>query len=339
MTASQCGSRGSVLVVDDEPRTANVVRRLLLRDGYDVAVATGGNAALSHIRDGSPDLVLLDVRMADLGGDEVCRHLRRDPATRLLPVVLMTGFGGREARARAAEVGADDYVPKPIDSRHLLTRTRALVARKRFTDRLDCAEQVICDLALTIEARDPYTQGHCERLARYASTLGIHLGLPEDDVDVLHRGGFLHDVGKIGVPDAVLLKPAALSDEERTVMQRHVVVGDALCSELNSLRRVRSIVRHHHERLDGSGYPDGLRGDSIPLLAQIISIVDIYDALTTDRPYRRAESTGEACAELRAEVARGWRRADLVGAFTTLVERHKGFRRWRPVGAPSPAQT
>ena len=232
----------------------------------------------------------------------------------------MTGFGGPEARAHALDVGADDYLPKPIDSRHLLVRTRSLIARKRYTDRLDRIKQVTCSLAMTVEARDPHTQGHCERVARYGSELGIRFGLPRHDVDVLHLGGFLHDVGKIGVPDAVLLKTSVLTADERVVMQQHVVVGDALCGELNSLRRVRPIVRHHHERLDGSGYPDGLRGDRIPLLAQIVSIVDVFDALTTDRPYRRAVSDGDACLELRSEVDRGWHRADLVGLFIRLIE-------------------
>jgi putative two-component system response regulator len=180
---------------------------------------------------------------------------------------------------------------------------------------------VIVSLALTIEARDGTTAGHCQRLAQYASTLGRTLGLDEDDVAALTRGGFLHDVGKVGIPDAVLLKRGRLTTEEFALITQHPVIGERLCGELRSLRKVRPIVRHHHERLDGSGYPDQLRGDTIPLLAQIMGIVDVFDALTTDRPYRIAMPIARAADELRGEVACGWRRADLVNIFLDQVAR------------------
>jgi putative two-component system response regulator len=186
---------------------------------------------------------------------------------------------------------------------------------KRFTDDLDSAEAVLRSLALMIEARDAYTEGHCARLARYAVEVGSLLQLPEDDLITLGRGGYFHDIGKISVPDSILLKPGPLVPEEFELMKQHTVVGDRLCGDLRALHRVRTIVRHHHERLDGSGYPDGLRGDQISLVAQIIGIVDVYDAMTTARPYRPALSSDTALSELRKEVARGWRRADLVEAF------------------------
>ena len=191
---------------------------------------------------------------------------------------------------------------------------------KGYTDELDSAESVIVSLALTIEARDSTTDGHCQRLAQYAFALGRTLGLDEDDLSALARGGYLHDVGKIGIPDAVLLKPGPLTPDEYELIKQHPIIGDRLCGELRSLRRVRPIVRHHHERLDGSGYPDGLIGDAIPLLAQIMGIVDVFDALTTERPYRVALPIAAAAQELRGEVARGWRRADLVATFLDQVE-------------------
>jgi putative two-component system response regulator len=197
----------------------------------------------------------------------------------------------------------------------LHARIGSLVRLKRYTDDLESAEAIILGLGATIEARDRLTRGHCQRLAAYATGVGRLLGLDSADVDALDRGGFLHDIGKIAVPDHVLLKPGALDAREAGVMREHPVVGDALCAGLRSLQRVRPIVRHQHERLDGSGYPDGLRNTQVPLLAQINSIVDVFDALTTDRPYRAALPRGQAIEVLIDEASRGWRDRALVDAF------------------------
>jgi putative two-component system response regulator len=200
----------------------------------------------------------------------------------------------------------------------LKARVRSLIRLKRYTDDLDSAESVILSLALVIEARDAYTDGHCQRLAAYATALGAAIGLPENQLAALYRGGYLHDVGKIGIPDAVLLKAGALTAEEYAQMQQHPVIGDRLCGQMRSLRQVRPIIRHHHERLDGSGYPDGLKGDAIPLVAQIMGIVDVYDAITTSRPYKAAATPEQAYEELMGEVKCGWRRRDLVEAFIAI---------------------
>jgi putative two-component system response regulator len=185
---------------------------------------------------------------------------------------------------------------------------------------LDSADSVILSLGATVEARDPYTSGHCERMAAYTAAFGSHLGLSDEEVAALHRGGYLHDVGKIGVPDAILMKRGRLTPDEFEVVKRHPVIGESVCGELRLLRLVKPIVRHHHERLDGSGYPDGLCGDAVPVLAQITGIVDVYDALTTDRPYRTRVTHDAACAELRREVQLGWREARLVEAFIALAQ-------------------
>jgi cyclic di-GMP phosphodiesterase len=206
-----------------------------------------------------------------------------------------------------------------VNTSELLARVRALVRLKRYTDDLESVEAVMLTLGELIEARDAYTEGHCERLAAYAVTLGRALGLDRDELAALEYGGFLHDLGKIGVPDAVLLKPGILTADEHQRMQQHTVIGDRLCGGLRSLARVRGIVRHHHERLDGSGYPDGLRGDAIPLLAQVIGIVDVYDALTTARPYKEALARDRARDELQREADRGWRRKDLVDTFIAVT--------------------
>ena len=309
---------GKVLVVDDEAANVQLLTTLLTREGYAVVTASNGEEALGAVARESPDLVLMDVLMPKLNGYQVCEQLKKNDATRLTPVVLVTALNEREGKIRGINSGADDFLTKPINAHELKARVRSLVRLKRYTDDLDSAESVILSLALTIEARDTYTDGHCQRLAAYATALGARLNLSDEDMAALHRGGFLHDIGKVGIRDAVLLKPARLTAAEYEDVKRHTVIGDRLCGELRSLRQVRPIVRHHHERLDGSGYPDGLSGDAIPLLAQIMGVVDVYDALTTDRPYKSARSPERAYDALLLEVDRGWRRRDLVDGFVAL---------------------
>ncbi|MBI3400969.1 MAG: response regulator [Acidobacteria bacterium] len=311
----------TVLIVDDIAGNARLLESLLAPDGHAVLTAGDGATALRLVRAQHPDLVLMDVMMPHVDGFDACRAIKQDASTRLLPVVLVTSLDDAASRIRGIDAGADDFVSKPFNAHELRARIRSLLRIKRYTDDLDSAESVIVSLALTIEARDSTTNGHCQRLAQHASALGRALGLDGDDVAALERGGFLHDVGKVGIPDAVLLKPGPLTPEEYELIKQHAVIGDRLCGELRSLRNVRPIVRHHHERLDGSGYPDGLRGEAIPLLAQIMGIVDVFDALTTARPYRAPLSFARAAEELRREVARGWRRADLVAAFLDQAER------------------
>jgi putative two-component system response regulator len=310
---------GKVLVVDDVAANVELLRALLTREGYAVVSASDGQEALEKVASEQPDLVLMDVLMPKLSGYDVCERIKRTPATRLTPVVLITALHERERKIEGINAGADDFLTKPVDPHELRARARSLVRLKRYTDDLDSAESVIMSLALVIEARDAYTDGHCQRLAAYATALGGALQLSEEDIGALFRGGYLHDVGKVGIPDELLLKTDRLSDAEYRRIKDHPVIGDRLCGELRSLRQVRPIVRHHHERLDGSGYPDGLKGDAIPLLAQIMGIVDVYDAITTARPYKVAATPEQAYTELRQEVARGWRRGDLVEAFIALM--------------------
>ena len=310
---------GRVLVVDDVEANRSLVTALLTRDGYEIEVVADGRSALDSVHRDPPDLVLLDVMMPGLNGLDVCRALKADAVTRLIPVVLITALCQSEDRVQGLDAGADDFITKPFNAHELRARVRSLLRIKRYTDDLDSAESVILSLALTIEARDQYTEGHCERLAGYASTLGRRINLGEDDIGVLARGGYLHDIGKVGIPDSILLKPGRLTPAEHAVMQQHAAIGDRLCGELRSLRQVRPIVRHHHERRNGTGYPDGLQGDAIPLFAQIIAIVDVFDALTTARPYKAAFAADLACGELLAEVDRGLHRRDLVEEFVVMV--------------------
>jgi putative two-component system response regulator len=318
-------ARGRVLVVDDIEANRTLITALLSRDGYRVEAVVDGHAALESVRRAAPDLVLLDVMMPGPSGFEICRALKSDPLTRLIPVVLITALQQSEDRVQGFDAGADDFISKPFNAHELRARVRSLLRIKRYTDDLDNAQSVILSLALTIEARDRYTEGHCERLARYAAMLGRRINLSDDDIAVLTRGGYLHDIGKVGIPDAILLKPARLTAEEHAIMRNHVAIGDRLCGELRSLRQVRPIIRHHHERRNGTGYPDGLRGDAIPLFAQIIGIVDVFDALTTVRPYKLALDAERACEELIAEANRGLHRPDLVETFVAIARHEDGL--------------
>jgi len=309
-----------ILIVDDEPQNVEVLSRLMHRLGYEVRTAFDGPQALTAVAQEQPDLILLDVNMPGLDGLEVCRRLKSEPSTRLVPVVLITTLSGSEDRIRGVEAGADDFLSKPPVFAELQARVRSLTNLKRYTDELDSAESMILKLGLTIEARDPDTHGHCERLALYASALGRRLELDEHEMVALRRGAFLHDIGKVGIPDAILLKQGRLTVSERAIIQQHTVIGASLCREFRMLADVVPIVRHHHERPDGSGYPDQLQGDAIPLLARIISVVDVFDALTTARPYKVAHTPTAAFGVLREEAAKGWLFPELVDAFVALAE-------------------
>lgn len=308
----------SVLVVDDLEANGRLMARLLSRDGYRLRIAHDGQEALDAIAQEHPDVILMDVLMPRLDGFEACRSIKDDPATRLIPVVLVTALADTNSRIKGLEVGADDFISKPFSEPELRARVRSLLRIKHYTDELDSAESVILSLALTIEARDGTTDGHCQRLADYAAALGNAIGLAPHEIAALQLGGYLHDIGKVGIADNILLKPGPLTPDEYERMKQHTIIGDTLCGELRSLRHVRPIVRHHHERQDGSGYPDGLKGDAVPLLAQIIGVVDVFDALTTSRPYKTALSVERAIQILLDEVDRGWRRRSLVETFIGL---------------------
>jgi putative two-component system response regulator len=235
-------------------------------------------------------------------------------------VVLITGLSETEDRIKGINAGADDFLSKPIDVNELLARTRSLLRLKQYTDDLENAEAVLFALAHSIEARDPYTAGHCERLSEMSARLGEKLHLPEEQIKALRRAGIVHDIGKVAVPDAILLKPEPLSAADMEVMRQHPVVGEHICKPMRTFRLVLPIIRHHHEHYDGSGYPDGLRGVEIPITASILQLVDVYDALTTDRPYRKASNPTEALEIMDRESARGWWNSDLLKAFREMIQ-------------------
>ncbi|MGA8619449.1 MAG: HD domain-containing phosphohydrolase [Candidatus Sulfotelmatobacter sp.] len=312
-----------ILVVDDQPAIAGLMSQLLTMSGYDVVTAADAQQAEAEVRHQAPDLILSDVRMPGKSGYEFCRDLKSDPATRLIPFVMITGLTDSSDKVRGIEAGADDFLNKPVLAEELKARVKSLLRVKEFTDELETADSVLCTLGLIVEGRDPYTEGHCERLASHASELGRHLGLDEDSIVALRRGGYLHDLGKIAVPDGILKKGSDLTIREWEVMKLHPVTGENICKPLKSLRLVLPIIRHHHEHADGSGYPDGLRAGEIPLLPRVLQVVDVYDALRTARPYKPALSHDQAAQTMRDEARQGLWDVELVNEFFSMLIAHR----------------
>ena len=329
MSASE-GREGTILVADDNEANRELLSELLGAEGYQVVCAVNGQQALARVDSDSIDLVLLDVVMPGPTGFEVCQAMKSKAETRLIPVVLLTSLNSDSDRIHGILCGADDFLNKPVNKLELLARVHSLLLLKQFTDELDNAETVLFSLALTIEAKDPYTEGHCDRLSKYSVALGEKLGLPQEMRVALRRGGLIHDIGKLAVPESILLKPGPLTPEERKIMEQHTIEGERICAPLRSFRNVLPIIRHHHEKQDGSGYPDGLKGAQVPLTARILQITDIYDALTTDRPYRKALPQEKAFAIMREEVKRGWWDGSILDEFEAVVH---GYEPVQPAGS------
>jgi putative two-component system response regulator len=308
-----------VLVVDDIPANRELLEAQLDQLGYEVRQAGDGVEALEAIAAEEPDLVLLDIDMPRLDGLAVCERLKADPYRRLIPVVILTAALDRETRIRGIRAGADDFLTKPFDAQELAVRAKVLLRDRALNKRLDASESVLRAFARTVEARDRYTIHHAERVGLYSREIGLALGYSGEIVAVLYDGGVMHDLGKIGVPDAILLKPGPLSDEEYAIVQRHSADGERICQPLRSTRQFLPIIRHHHERVDGRGYPDHLAGRNIPVGARIAAIADAWDAMSSDRPYRAGLPPDEVRRRLRDGAGTQWD-AEYVEAFLTLLD-------------------
>lgn len=312
-------NRATVLLVEDNLDVRGVIAALLGELGYGVVSANSAERALDVLNVVAPDLILTDVHMGAISGIELCARVKNDPRYEFTPVVILTAVSDLESRVAGLAAGADDFFSKPVGFAELRARVATLLRVKVLVDQLERTEAVTTSLALTIEARDTYSSGHSDRLAHYAVAVGQALGVDARTIQALRLGAYLHDLGKITVPDSILLKPGLLDAQERTQMQAHPIAGSNLIQGLRGLDLVRPIIRHHHERLDGSGYPDGLKGEAIPLGARIISCVDVYDALLCPRPYRPALPQSEAVSVLLQETDSGYWDPTIVGVFVNVL--------------------
>ncbi len=309
--------RQQVLVVDDSVANRELIEASLAGVDCEIRMAGDGRTALEMVAEREPDLVLLDVEMPGADGHDVCRQIKSTPDGRLIPVVMVTALQGVDDRIRALESGADDFLSKPVDRSELLARVRSMLRLKAVYDTLDNAQRVIYALAAAVDARDPYTERHAERVAAMAKRIGSQIGLSDAELDDLFRGALIHDIGKIGIPDAILLKPGPLTDEEAAQMQLHTVIGAQIVSPLHSSTPLLSVVRNHHEHVDGTGYPDGLAGESISMAARIVAVCDAYDALVSARPYRPRRSAVEAASVLQGGAGTQWD-AEIVTSALSL---------------------
>jgi len=309
-----------ILVVEDNASSQELLRKLLTQEGYQVTTCRDGDEALERIKEAPPDCILCDLLLPTIDGLEVCRRVKEDEATRLVPLVVVTGQTDLQSKLDALNAGAEDFLTKPFNPLEVAARVRSLVRMRGLTQALESAENVVFALATAIEQKDDYTEGHGERVSVYARLLAEHVGLSEAEVRAVHTGGILHDVGKIGCPDCILNKPGPLTPQEFEVIKRHPMQGWEICRHLKSLGPITlGCIRNHHERLDGTGYPDALTEGEIPVTTRIMSIVDVFDALATARAYKPAFPTDTCFKILREESQRGWWDGELVEAFIDMM--------------------
>lgn len=312
-------TRYDVLIVDDDRVHRTLQKEILEDEKYRVVEAENGEVALEKISQQPFDIVLLDKRMPGMNGDEVCYRIRNDLEELLLPIVMVTGDNSAEDLAKSMKIGATDFIKKPYNPSELLSRVDAAVQRKRLTDQLDNSETLLFALARMVEAKDSTTGDHCSRLAYSSEVFARKLGLDEVEITALRRGAILHDIGKLGIPDSVLLKQGKLNKDEFELIKNHSVIGARLCSGLKTMQPTLPIIRHHHERWNGSGYPDGLKGEDIPFLARVFQILDVYDALSSERPYKKAFTTEQVIEIFESEAERGWYDPELITVFMEIL--------------------
>ena len=305
-----------VLIVDDRYFSRMTAVDLLSLEGYEVLEAEGDSSIFERVIDQKPDLVLLDVMLSQTDGFEICRLLKQDHRTSQIPVILATVADTREYRRKGMEAGGDAFLTKPFDRFELYSRVKSLIDQKRLKEGV---EQVLFDIAKAMESRSADSGGSSVRVAALARSFGEYLQIAPEAIDDLVFAAHVHDIGEVAIPDAVMLKKGELTSEERELIRKHVLIGEKICQPLPNRKGVLPIIRHHHERWDGTGYPDGLSGNQIPQLAQIFQILDIYNALTSERAYKQASTPTQALEIIAEETAKGWRNPEVVEQFTAFI--------------------
>lgn len=311
-----------ILVVDDVEAHLELIEAVLTTERYRVEATTDVKKAIRFTETHSPELAILDVMMPGMNGYELCKRLKSTSRRKFFPIILVTSLNQVEDKITGLEAGADDFFSKPFNTLELITKIRSLIKLERLQDELECSEDIIFTLAITIEAKDYYTKGHSERVGNLSAEFAGFLGFPDKDIISIRKGGILHDIGKIGINEAILLKSARLSEDETTLVRDHPVIGSKICKPLYSLRQVLPIIRSHHERWDGKGYPDGLTGNEIPVMARMVNIIDTFDAMTSIRPYRNGVFTREeVIATMKKEKMSGQWDPHLTGKFIEMMEK------------------
>jgi putative two-component system response regulator len=316
-----------VLVVDDMATNRKLLGYVLKPSEFQIIEACDGSQALEVLRKTEVDAVLLDVMMPGIDGFETCRLIRQELALTLLPVIMLTSMGSPTDVAKGMAAGADGYITKPFNSVELVTKVKTEIQRKRLTDRAADAETALLSMARFIEARDDNTGQHCDRLVHTGVVFAKALALGDEDLDAIRHGAVLHDIGKLGIPEAILFKKGKLDAAEWQIMKQHTLIGEVLCSPLRSMQRAADIVRCHHEKWNGTGYPDGLKGEEIPFVARVFQIVDVFDALSTERPHKPAFSIEKVIEVMEQEASDGLWDPQLMGVFLSILrERPEDLR-------------
>ena len=313
------GAKHKILIAHHLPAKRSLLRQILECSRYELLEVSNTTEALTAVSVGHADLVIVDMETPELGAVEFCRILKKASGTRFLPIFVTSSKDDISAEVRTIEAGADAYLLEPHRPAPMQARIQAILRHKSMIESLDDSETVLFSLAESVEGRDPGLGEHCERLAQMCLALGMSMGLPPHELLTLQRAGYLHDIGKVAIPDSILFKAGALNDNEWNIMRSHAERGERICKNIRSLAAVLPVIRHHHERWNGTGYPDGLAGEEIPLLARILQTADIYDALTTERPYKRAFTPDEAIKIMRAEAAKEWRDPMMTEHFADLL--------------------
>lgn len=293
----------TILIVEDNQVLREGLREILAVEGYHVLCAANGKEALEEMSTFSPDLILSDIAMPEMDGFEFLRAVRSRPDWVTIPFLILTARGEKDDVLVGKSLGAEDYLVKPLTRQELLTAVNARLSRAqeiRLAQLHQAYEDSLTALANAIDVRDPYTRGHVERVTAYAQVIAQQMGCRDGLMEQLRFGSILHDIGKIVIQDEVLLKSAPLSGEEWEQMKKHPITGAEMIKDIAYLAPAAPIIRHHHERWDGTGYPDGLKGEEIPLGARIVAVADSFDAMSIDRPYRNGRSLEDAYREILA---------------------------------------
>lgn len=314
----------SILFVDDLEDNLELMDAIFGPEGFEISAVQDGADALEIFREKNIDIAVLDIMMPGMNGFELCRKIKQMNGNRFFPVIMLTALNDKKSRLAALESGADDFISKPFDKAELIAKVRSLVTLKTLQDELDHSENIILTLAVALESRDPYTKGHSVTVGELSKLFGEYLGLYQREQEYLRKAGYLHDIGKIAMSEQVLQKAETLTEEEMNIIRRHVIVGEEICRPLDSMKYILSAIRYHHERWDGKGFPEGLSGEDIPLMARILSIADSFDAMISSRPYREKRTFKEAVEIMTKERYLGQWDPSLVGYFIDMIRARGG---------------